>query len=378
MTILTLTPDGFLSMEDQKIEDLKAEIEHNRLHGYESLTNFASLLCCLDSTRSQVRRLFLEIKRRRKKIRDLNWLCVGIGIINFLANRKMPDHPNDLLNSCQSMEELVSRNWDTVEMLLSSEKNNNPTVPQRAMPFACFCPIEKKNGEKIAVVEFGCSRGDIGLVWANINNFLKLSDHYFFPGWSENVPREDLNRCQEIDFYFGIDLDLAAGMDDEWLLALWGFKDKRRENLKRFYEKFQPEQNKKFRLFGADAVDFEAYRKQLEEFVQEADHLVFVTSYMLYQLPTERRRKLVRHIDRISRDFKSRRGSKSQACWLNQGISPESLLSGDIAFDEIYLTQLKIVDCDLLATPLAKLHDDTAHGWVTCDKHEFKLGEIKC
>ncbi len=371
-----LRKPGCFSMESQKIEELKAVIAHNLEHGYEHLTNFDSLLCCLDSKDSQVRRLFLEIRLKRKKIDDLNWLCIGIGAINYFANRDSPDCPADHLDSCEAMENLVTRNWEQIRELLE-DKSNNPTVPQRAMPFACFCPIKKTfETEKIAVVEFGCSRGDIGLVWLNAHEFLKQSKHFFFPNWIDEVPAESLQNCQEIDMYLGVDIELSAGQDDQWLLALWGFNDPRRESLRLFYRGFNQEQRMK--LINADAINLESYRTQLENFTDETctDHLVFITSYMLYQLTPKRRRSLARHILKLSNAFKLKKGKSSQTCWLNQGIAPKSLLCGDIAFDEIYLTKLRIENCILFATPLAKLKDDTAQGWTNCQEPEVKLGSI--
>ena len=163
-----------------------------------------------------------------------------------------------------------------------------------------------------------------------------------------------------IQNYLGVDVNIDD--DDDWMLALWGFKDPRRKVLSDYYATFKPKDNDHYKRIKGDASRGVSYHDAAIDRLGNCEHLVVVTSYMIYQLTKKQRWGLCRGINHLRQSF-LKLSDTNQFTWLNQGISPSNMISGNLTFNSIFLSRITFKEHGPECKPIAQLHDDLAEGW---------------
>ncbi|MEP3477820.1 MAG: hypothetical protein ABJZ55_01100 [Fuerstiella sp.] len=345
------------------IVELKLAIRENVENGYSSLFDFQALEGCLERPGGNALQLFLDLRRKRPGLDSLNWLCLVVGALNYASFYLSDD---EQLSSPDKIEALLRRHFDRIWELCTT-KNNNPTVPQRAVPFA----YELKDSPRTCVIELGCSRGDIGLVMLDVDAF--LSGDWFFPNWGRQTTKSLLRECKSAHKYLGVDTGLEC--DDEWLLSLWGRHDPRRDVLGNYYRNHAPLETERFSRISADATLLSAYADIAMKWSSGCENVLFVTSYMLYQLTPSRRILLARNIREITETLRAR---GIGVTWLNQGIAPEAAFQGQIRLDDIWLCEFAFEGANIIAKRRAKIEDDTCQNWEMPSSRDQEPVFISC
>lgn len=324
--------------------------------GYPDFMNYSVFKHLLSIPASFLSKLHDEVLQLRPTMDLVNLVCTINGALCYTATKTL--NINDaiaIFDNQENFDVFVRKHFQKIIKVILS-KNNNPTIPQRALSIARAIPF----GTNVGILELGCSRGDIGLVLLNLDRVIGARDKYFFDDFNQAVSLGDFKPSYSINKYFGVDIDIT--IDDEWLLALWGLKDARRNKLQHFYSDFKPLDTDKFRRIRTDACDFNAYENEIKGFFGSEKILIILTSFMLYQLPSTKRKDLVKVVRDIREAFLSVTKSR-EVLWLDQGTPTENLLSDDFKFSECFVSKLWFENHSLIGQSLMQLRNDACEGW---------------
>ena len=346
-------------MKTETRDDLFSKLHNMEVNGYPELMNYHVIRELLQEPSSTYTQVYDEVIAAKPTMDLVNLSSMMAGVANLLGEREF--------GAEAAFKKFEDRNFfDTFvaerrnEFLkLAKSRVNNPTIPQRGLVFACNMP----DVESIGVLELGCSRGDIGSVLLNCKDVLAKPEDYLFESFSPAVPVEELKKARQIDSYFGVDKNIK--LDDEWLLALWGLVDPRRETLKNFYRDFQPINSERFCRHEANAFVQSAWGDEALRFHKDTKHLVIITSFMVYQLTSEQRILLAQAVKQFSDRFLN--GSGQSLTWLNQGVETSRWLEATCEFDNIWLSQAMVAEGQFQARSVARVNNDASEGWVHDD-----------
>jgi len=357
-------------MDSEALQRMFRVLDDLESGGYDDLMNYSIVRQLLSCPQSALIRLFGHVLDRRPQMDLLNLVCTVNGALCYTAVNLMSiDEALYLFDNAEDFDEFVARYSRQIQEIALT-RSNNPTIPQRAFSVSCHLP--DVDAEEIGLLELGCSRGDIGLVLLNLAEVLDTPSRYLFPDFMATVSIEKLQRARPITRYFGIDLDIS--LDDAWLLSLWGLCDNRRIQLQNFYKDFKPKETSRFRRLRADACNPSAYLDAVLEFFNTVRVTVILTSFMVYQLSPEARATLARTIRMLQARFLEIRDNDRSTIWLNQGMHPEILMTGEFDFARCYLSKLWFDRDVLLGLPLARLFNDACEGWDQLDASPVIMG----
>src|SRR5690606_35763210 len=256
------------ALAEPALREIFASIADMEANSYAELLNWDVVRHGLAHPESRLARLFARTRTQRPTMAVVDMVSPVAGALNHEALRVLGlQEAIGTLNDSVALESFLNDHIASVERLALT-RGNNPTVPQRALPVACL--LSGGEGER-AVVELGCSRGDIGGVLLNWEQVVKAPDRWLFPDWQASTSLEQLQAAPRIDRYIGVDLTLQT--DDAWLLALWGLKDERRERLRQFYESHSPIETERFTRIESDALKTEQYLDKILPRLAGVKHL---------------------------------------------------------------------------------------------------------
>jgi hypothetical protein len=357
-------------IERDLLSHLDKVIEDNIQGGYPDLMPFQAVRELLKRPTSRLRRLFVEVYFARPGVDLLNLLSTAAGAINLAAARLFGAQAAEKIDCAEGLDQILFDQWDPISHLTLT-RNNNPTIPQRAISFACHM---QRGAGRHGLLELGCSRGDIGRVLLSTDQFLRNSQQWFFESWHGSIATEELAKAVDVDTYLGVDLSLSS--DDDWLLALWGLRDSRRASLANFYREFPPHESERFRRIEADITNLALYGQQVKEWLAGIESLTVATSLVLYQLTPAQRRETIRNVAAIREWFLAKGGGDARFEWFNQGLPAEKVLDGCLEFADLEFSRLEFRDCELEIRPLARLNNDACEGWQGLEKRTVRYSRI--
>jgi hypothetical protein len=358
-------------MESSVLYRIMGVLDSLEAGGYEDFMNYSVVRHLLHNPQSALAALYTEALNQRPDMDIVNLVCSINGALNFTISFVVgDDEAPSIIDDTQRFNEFIGVYKSRILGCLLA-RNNNPTIPQRAFPVSCYLPFEISN---IGLLELGCSRGDIGLLLLNLSKVLDSPLRYLFPNFILSVPQERLNRSRPIARYFGVDLDI--NVDDPWLLSLWGLRDRRREQLRNFYEDFKPDETTQFRRIQADACIPSGYLDYALKFLEGTDLLVVLTSFMIYQLSFNARYTLAKTIQVVENKLLKATHGITSMIWLNQGLDPRVLLTGEFDFTHCYLGKLWFEGKTLYGLPLARLFNDACEGWDELELEPVVIGQM--
>lgn len=332
-----------------KINEVLIDLEQG---GYQTFLNYYVFRALINNPESGLRRLFFDAHNYRPEMDPVNLVCTLNGSVNYHGERLLGYQKSlTVFENPKKFDKFIDTHF---ELLLGSilELNNNPTIPQRAFPI--YSLLQRKNINNAGIVELGCSRGDIGLTLLNSQKIIAHGSEYLFRDFIYKTNLQELTGNQLVSKYLGIDIDIS--LNDQWLLSLWGLKDERRQQLRKFYEDFLPNNNRTFFRLKSNACELNQYLPFMIKFMENVSPIVILTSFMIYQLSRTERLRLISSIYKMNLYF-------NKIIWLDQGMDIKDFLDGGFRFDQIFINELSFDNNKLLGTPLIKIFNDACEGW---------------
>ncbi len=223
-------------------------------------------------------------------------VLVFLSAIRFLAREK--EKPASV-----PLQEFIEAHAQEI-VRISNDRKVQANLPQRALPVLEV--LAKQIGEApVSVIELGCSYGLIGLCLLNADRVVARREHFF-----REVQQMPADPPRPVARYLGIDL---APPDKEWLLACEEDRS-RREHLERFIEEIAPDD--RFIKIQGNAFGFSS-NEIVKEFIADAEKVVVMTSFMLYQYPRELQKQLTDEIKHFTKQLKGH--------WISQVVDVEAL-----------------------------------------------------
>jgi len=160
-------------MDVKRILEILDNLEYG---GYEKFMNYRTVKKIITQPDSAFVQLYKRVIAVRYDIDLVNLVCTINGAVCIVAEELHGIlEALRLFSDADSFDEFIAENQDQI-LQISLSKNNNPTIPQRAIPIAVHLP---DLGSEIGLLELGCSRGDIGLVLMNLDQFLESRTKYW-------------------------------------------------------------------------------------------------------------------------------------------------------------------------------------------------------